>query len=60
MLIVLAFYILFLLVFGIFSAIALYHLWEFGYIGDATKKVMYIYVLISTIIIILTIFLVVI
>ena len=59
MLYVLAFYLLFLIVFGIFSYLALYHLYEYGYIGDATKKVMFIYIFVSLAIILTTIVLVI-
>ena len=33
-------YLLYLIIFGIFSYLALYHLWRFGFVGDATKTMM--------------------
>lgn len=45
-------YILILLVFASYSAIGIYHLWRFGYIGDLTRPVIVIYVAISLFIII--------
>ena len=60
MLIILATYFLFVILFGIFSWMALYHLWQFGSIGDATKKVIFIYIVTAIIIIVVTTILIVI
>ena len=38
-LIALLVYSLFLLAFAIYSAFAIYHLWQFGYVGDLCKPV---------------------
>jgi hypothetical protein len=45
-------YFLILLVFAGYSAIGIYHLWRFGYVGDLTRPVIFIYVIISVSIII--------
>ncbi len=55
MIFVLVFYILYLLAFIAFSAMGIYHLWRFGYIGDLTKPVIITYSTISIIIIIFSI-----
>ena len=52
--IVIAVYILFLLVFGTASFLALYQLWHFGYVGDSSSKMLLIYLGIATAIIIIT------
>ena len=53
-LIAIAVYILFLLIFGAASFLALYQLWQFGYVGDASFKMLVIYLLIAAAIIVLT------
>lgn len=45
-------FIIFLLIFGVASFLALYQLWQFGYVGDASYRVMVLYVLVSLVIII--------
>jgi hypothetical protein len=47
-------YLLFVLVFLVYSAAGIYHLWRFGYSGDLSKAVIYIYSLVSIVIIILS------
>lgn len=47
-------YILFIIGYIIYSAIAIYHLKRFGYVGDLTKPVMIIYSVVSASIIILS------
>ena len=51
-------YIIFLLGFIIYSAIGIYHLWRFGYVGDLTKPVIIIYSIIAILIIILSVVLI--
>jgi hypothetical protein len=45
-------YALFLLGFLIYSAAGIYHLWRFGYSGDMSKVIIFIYSIISVSIII--------
>ncbi|MFC1686463.1 hypothetical protein ACFLZS_00955 [Patescibacteria group bacterium] len=47
-------YILFLIVYIIFALFAIYHVQRFGFIGDATKYVSIIFVILSLAIIIFT------
>ena len=47
-------YILFLLGYIIYSVIAIYHLWRFGYVGDLTKPAIVFYIAISLVIIALS------
>ena len=54
MLYVLLFYILFLALFAVYSFVAIYHLYRFGYIGDLTKPAIFFYLTIVLIIIALT------
>ena len=51
MIIVVVAYLVFLLLYLIFSVAAVYHLWRFGYVGDLTKTAIIIYVLLSAIVI---------
>ena len=39
-------YLGFLVVFGVFSYFAIYHLWRFGFVGDATKPMILGYLII--------------
>lgn len=55
MLFLLIFYIVFLLGYIIFSGIAVYHLNRFGYVGDLTRPIIVIYLLLSVAIIIASI-----
>ncbi len=36
-------YLLFLVAFGVFSYFAIYHLWRFGFVGDATRTMIVVY-----------------
>jgi len=47
-------YFLFLLAFAIYSAFAIYHLWQFGYVGDLCKPVAIGYLIASGVIIFFT------
>jgi len=51
-------YLIILLVFVLYSAMGIYHLWRFGYSGDASKKVIIIYSAIALLIIVTTFLLV--
>lgn len=48
-------YLLFLLIFAILSFFGLYQMWQFGYVGDASKRVISLYILAAAIIVGLTI-----
>ena len=48
-------YFVFLVGFAIFSASGLYHLWRFGYVGDLTKPVITTYIILVTLVIIVSI-----
>lgn len=52
--VVISAYVLFLLVFGAASFLALYQLWHFGYVGDASLKMLAIYLIIAASLVILT------
>lgn len=52
--VVISFYLLFLLIFSAASFFALYQLWHFGYVGDASKKMLLIYLAIAAGLIIVT------
>jgi hypothetical protein len=54
MIYILFLYFAFVLVYIVFSIIAIYHLLRFGYVGDLTKPVILTYIFISTIIIVTT------
>lgn len=41
--IILGFYGLFLLAFGVVSFFGLYQLWHFGYVGDASRRMIILY-----------------
>ena len=58
MVFVLVAYIIFLIGFIIYSAIGIYHLWRFGYVGDLTKPAVVIYSVLAIIIIIISIVLI--
>jgi len=47
-------FIIFLVVFAVFSAAAFYHCWEFGYAGDRTKIMMVIYSILGLTIVVAT------
>ncbi len=51
-------YIVYLIGFALFSIAGLYHLWRFGYVGDLTKPVMVVYVIIASLIIVASIVLI--
>ncbi len=51
-------YIIFLLAFIIYSAVGIYHLWRFGYVGDLTKPVVITYSVLALLIIIMSIILI--
>ncbi|OQB05917.1 MAG: hypothetical protein BWY19_00696 [bacterium ADurb.Bin212] len=55
MLVLLLFYIFYLIAFIVYSALGVYHLWRFGYIGDLTKPVITAYIVISAIVILFSI-----
>jgi len=57
MTILLVCYFAFLLGFIFYSALGLYHLWRFGYVGDLTKPAMVVYILASVGVVILTVIL---
>jgi len=44
-------YFLFILAYMIYSAVAIYHLWRFGYVGDLTKPAIIFYIIVSVVII---------
>lgn len=48
-------YLLFLLFFGVASFFGLYQLWQFGYVGDATKRTIAIYILVSAAVVMVSI-----
>lgn len=54
MMILLICYFIFLAGFIIYSALGLYHLWRFGYLGDLTKPAVIIYLVIVVTTIVLT------
>lgn len=54
--ILIIFFIIYILGFGIFSWAGLYHLWKYGYVGDMTKPVIFIYSILSLLVITGTIF----
>lgn len=51
-------YIVFLVGFVVYSAIGIYHLWRFGYVGDLTKPAIVIYSILVLLIIIISIILI--
>lgn len=51
-------YFIFLIGFVIFSVAGMYHLWRFGYVGDLTKPALIVYVVLSSIVIIVSIILI--
>jgi len=55
MIYLLTIYILFIVIYAVYSALAIYHLWRFGYVGDLTKPAILYYLIISAIIIIVSI-----
>lgn len=50
-------YAVFLIGYVLFSWAGFYHLWRFGYKGDLSKMVIFVYIILSIVIIALTIFL---
>lgn len=48
-------YLIFLVGFFVFSAFGLYHLQEYGYVGDFSKKMIYLYVGIAAAIMLVTV-----
>lgn len=53
-LIALLIYFLLLIAFAIFSTFAIYHLWQFGYVGDLCKPVAIGYLIISAMVVCFT------
>jgi hypothetical protein len=51
-------YIIYVALFAAFSYLALYHIWRFGFVGDATKKVIYGYIGIVGLIVVATLILI--
>lgn len=51
-------YIIFIVIFLIYSAMGIYHLWRFGYVGDFTKPVIIIYSVLAAAIIIFSLVLI--
>jgi len=51
-------YIGFLVLYAIYSAMAIYHLRRFGYVGDLTKSVSVVYILLSVMVIVFSIILI--
>lgn len=51
-------YIIYLILFAIFSVIGVYHLWRFGYVGDLTKPAIITYVILVSLVIIVSIILI--
>ena len=49
-------YLIFLVVFLIASFFGLYQLWQFGYVGDASRRIVMLYTIASVVIILLTFF----
>lgn len=54
MLYLLILYIIFILGFIVYSAVGIYHLWRFGYVGDLTKPVIIIYSIVASTLIVLS------
>jgi len=52
------FYGLFLVAYVGYSAVGIYHLWRFGYVGDATRPVIIIYSTLSVLIVVLSLVLI--
>lgn len=50
MVIVIVAYLVFVILYLIFSVAAIYHLWRFGYVGDLTKTAIIIYVISSVVV----------
>ena len=48
-------YLLFLVVFAVVSFFGLYQMWQFGYVGDASKRIIALYILISAAIVLVSI-----
>lgn len=48
---VIAIYALFLIVFGVASFLALYQLYHFGYVGDASLRMLLLYLLVAAVLI---------
>jgi hypothetical protein len=53
-LVIISAYILFVLIFSGASFLALYQLWHFGYVGDASVRMLAIYLFIAGAIVVLT------
>lgn len=47
-------YLVFLIGFAIFSAFGVYHLWQFGYVGDFTRPIAIGYIVAAAAVIFLT------
>lgn len=54
MIFLLAAYIVFLILYIIYSALGLYHLWRYGYVGDLTKPAIVTYVILSVVVIVVS------
>lgn len=51
-------YLIFLACFIVYSLAGIYHLWRFGYSGDLTKVIIIVYLLLSAVIIVISLFLI--
>ena len=58
MIYILILYIIALIGFLVYSAIGIYHLWRFGYVGDLTKPVILVYSIVALVIITISIILI--
>jgi hypothetical protein len=47
-------YLLFLTIFATFSYFALYHLWRFGFVGDATRAMITGYLAVVSVVIVMS------
>jgi hypothetical protein len=51
-------YLIFIVLFIVYSIMGVYHLWRFGYVGDLTKPVIIIYSVFTTTIIVVSLILI--
>ncbi|MEK9156439.1 MAG: hypothetical protein AAB360_04075 [Patescibacteria group bacterium] len=51
-------YLIFLIGYALYSAVGIYHLWRFGYVGDLTKPVIVVYCFVSLAVIGFSLFLI--
>jgi len=52
-------YLFYVAVFAVFSYLTLYHIWRFGFVGDATKRVIYGYVFLVSLIFLISLTLII-